>query len=132
MEAQQLLNVDFVSAHEQLRTNVNAFWGPESAPFRYMTSKWGGESSVEMLSNPDDSYQTPPVVGSLQWDHPQGVHLPGETMAKEAGATCLSARSWNSLSSVRADVVHLNLSDTRTDASDLKRTKPSGTSAHKR
>ena len=33
---------------------------------------------------------------------------------------------------VRADVVHLNLSDTRTDASDLKRTKPSGTSAHKR
>ena len=31
---------------------------------------------------------------------------------------------------VRADVVHLNLSDTRTDASDLKRMKPSGTSAH--
>ena len=34
--------------------------------------------------------------------------------------------------SYRADVVHLNLSDTRTDASDLKRTKPLGTSAHKR
>ena len=33
---------------------------------------------------------------------------------------------------VRANVVHLNLSDMRTDASDLKRTKPSGTSAHGR
>ena len=33
---------------------------------------------------------------------------------------------------VRANVVHLNLSDTRTDGSDLKRTKPLGTSAHKR
>ena len=43
-----MLNVDFVLAHEQLRTNVNAFWGPESAPFRYTTSKWGRESSVEM------------------------------------------------------------------------------------
>ena len=38
----------------------------------------------------------------------------------------------NEIEIFRADVVHLNLSDTRTDASDLKRTKPSGTSAHKR
>ena len=102
MEAQRLLNVDFVSAHEQLRTNVNAFWGPESAPFRYTTSKWGKESSVEMSSDSDDSYQTPPVVGSSQWDHPQGVHLQGETMAKGAGVTCRSARSWSSLSSIQS------------------------------
>ena len=74
MEAQWLLNVDFASAHEQLRTNINTFWGPESAPFRYTTSKWGRESSVEMSSDSDDSYQTPPVMGSLQWDHRQAVH----------------------------------------------------------
>ena len=98
MEAQHLLNVDFVSAHEQLRTNVNTFWGPESAPFRYTTSKWGRESSAEMLSDSDDSYQTPPVVGSSQWDHQQGVHPQGETTAKEAGDTCRSVKSWKSLS----------------------------------
>ena len=82
MEAQRLLNVDFVSAHEQLRTNVNAFWGPESAPFRYTTSKWGRESSVEVSSDSDDAYQTPPVVGSSQWDRPQEVHPHEETTAK--------------------------------------------------
>ena len=102
MEAQRLLNVDFVSAHEQLRTNVNAFWGPESAPFRYTTSKWGRESSVEVSSDSDDSYQTPPVVGSSQWVHPQGVHPQGETTAKEAGDTCQSAKSWKSLSSIQS------------------------------
>ena len=58
MEAQQLLNVNFVSAHEQLRTNVNAFWGPEQALFSYMTSKWGRESSVEMSSDSDNSCQS--------------------------------------------------------------------------
>ena len=102
MEAQRLLNVDFVSAHEQLRTNVNAFWGPESAPFCYTTSKWGRESSVEMSSDSDDSYQTPPVVGSLPWIHPRGVHPQGETTAEEAGDTCRLVKSWNSLSSIRS------------------------------
>ena len=62
MEAQQLLNVNFVSAQEQLRTNVNAFWGPKQASFTYTTSKWGRESSVEMLSDSDNSYQTPGFV----------------------------------------------------------------------
>ena len=102
MEAQRLLNVDFVSAHEQLRTNVNAFWGLESAPFRYTTSKWGRESSVEMSSDSDDSYQTPPVVGSSQWDHPQGVHPLGETTAKVAGVISRSVKSWKSLSSIQS------------------------------
>ena len=102
MEAQRLLRVDFVSAHEQLRTNVNAFWGPESAPFCYTMSKWGRESSVEMSSDSDDSYQTPPIMGSLQWDHQQGVHPQGEIMAEEAGVTCWSAKSWKSLSSIQS------------------------------
>ena len=97
MEAQRLLNVDFVLAHEQLRTNVNAFWGPEQAPFTYTTSKWGGESSVEMSSNSDDSYQTPPVVGLSQWDH-----LQGEPTLEEAGEICWSQKSWKSLSSIRS------------------------------
>ena len=82
MEAQRLLNVDFVLAHKQLRTNVNAFWGPESALFHYTMSKWGRESSVEMSSDSDDSYQTPLIVGSSQWDHRQGVHLQGETTVR--------------------------------------------------
>ena len=56
MEVQRLLNVDFVLAHEQLQTNVNAFWGPEQALFTYTTSKWGRESLVEMLSDSDDSH----------------------------------------------------------------------------
>ena len=67
-----------------------------------MTSKWGRESSVEMSSDSDDSYQTPPVVGSLQWDHPQGVHQHGETTAKEVGVTCRSAKSWKSLSLIQS------------------------------
>ena len=97
MEAQQLMNVDFVLAHEQLQTNVNAFWGPEQAPFTDMTSKWGRESSVEMSSDSDDSYQTPPIVGSLQWDQ-----LQGELLAKEAGETLQSPKSWHSLSSIQS------------------------------
>ena len=95
MEAQWLLNIDFVSAHEQLQTNINAFWGPEQAPFAYMTSKWGRESSVEMLSDSDNSYQTPPVVGSSQWDQ-----LRGEPTSEEAGETFWSPKSWRSLSSI--------------------------------
>ena len=102
MEAQRLLNVDFVSAHEQLWTNVNAFWGPESAPFRYTTSKWGRESSVEVSSGSDDAYQTPPVAGSSQWDHPQEVHPLEETMAKVVGGTCRLVKSWSSLSSIQS------------------------------
>ena len=67
------MNTDFVLAHEQLQTNINSFWGPKQPPFTYMTSKWGRESSVEVSSNSDDSYQTPPVVGLSQWDqHPEG------------------------------------------------------------
>ena len=65
MEAQRQLNVNFMLTHEQLRTNVNAFWGPKQAPFAYTTSKWGRESSVEMSSDSDNSYHTPPVVGLL-------------------------------------------------------------------
>ena len=45
---------------------ILGFWGPERAPFTYMTSKWGRESSCEVLSDSDNSsYQTPSVVGSL-------------------------------------------------------------------
>ena len=97
-----MLNVNFVSAHEQLRTNVNTFWGPESAPFHYTTSKWGRESSVEMSSDSDNSYQTPPVVGSSQWDQLQEVHQQEETTAKEVGVTCQSVKSWNSLSLIQS------------------------------
>ena len=89
------MNVDFVSAHEQLRTNVNTFWGPKQAPFTYMTSKWGRESSVEMSSDSDDSYQTPPV--SLQWDQ-----LQEELSTEGAGETLWSQKSWPSLSSIRS------------------------------
>ena len=62
-----MLNVNFVLAHEQLRSNANAFWDPEQALFTYTASKWGKESSVEMSSDSDDSYQTPLIVGLLQW-----------------------------------------------------------------
>ena len=84
-----------MSAHEQLQTNVNTFWGPEQAPFRYTMSKWGRESSVEMLSDSDDSYQTPPIMGSSQWDQ-----LRGEPNSEEAGEICRSPKSWKSLSSI--------------------------------
>ena len=97
MGAQRLLNVDFMLAHEQLRTNVNAFWGPKQAPFAYTTSKWGRESSVEMLSDSDDSYQTPPIVGLSQWDQ-----LRGKPTSEEAGEICQSPKSWKSLSSIRS------------------------------
>ena len=95
MEAQRLLNVNFVLAHEQLRTNVNTFWGPENALFRYTTSKWGRESSVEMSSDSDNSYQTPSVMGLSQWDQ-----LRGETTSEEVGGICWSVKSWKSLSSI--------------------------------
>ena len=97
MEAQRLLNVDFVSAHEQLRTNVNAFWGPEQAPFTYTMSKWGRESSVEMSSDSDDSYQTPPIVGSSQWDQLQKVQW-----SRGDGETSLSMKRQHSLSSIQS------------------------------
>ena len=97
MEAQQLLNVNFVSAHKQLQNNVNAFWGPEQAPFTYTTSKWGRESSVEMLSDSDDSYQTPPVMGSLQWDQLQEVQL-----SKGDGAMSQLKKRWSSLSLIQS------------------------------
>ena len=93
MEAQRLLNVDFVLAHKQLRTNINAFWGPKQAPFAYTTSKWGRESSMSSIS--DNSYQTPPVVGSSQWHQ-----LRGEPTSEEAGETLQSLKSWRSLSSI--------------------------------
>ena len=97
MEAQRLLNVDFVSAHEQLRTNVNTFWGPEQALFAYTMSKWGRESSVEMSSDSDNFYQTPSVMGSLQWDQLQeGLPL------GEAEETFWSPKSWKSLSSIQS------------------------------
>ena len=87
----------FVSAHKQLRTNVNAFWGPEQAPFTYTMSKWGRESSVEMLSDSDDSYQTPPIVGSSQWDQLQKVQW-----SRGDGETSLSMKRQHSLSSIRS------------------------------
>ena len=62
-----------------------------------MMSKWGRESSVEMLSDSDNSYQTPPVVGSLQWDQ-----LQGEPTSEEAGEICWSLKSWKSLSSIQS------------------------------
>ena len=65
------MNVDFLLAHEQLQTNINTFWGPEQAPFTYTTSKWGRESSAEVSSDSDNSYQTPPIMGSSLWDQHQ-------------------------------------------------------------
>ena len=96
-DTQQLLNVDFVLAHEQLQTNVNAFWGPEQAPFAYRTSKWGRESSVEMSSDSDNSYQTPPVMGSSQWDQLQEVQSSGED-----GEMSLSMKKQHSLSLIQS------------------------------
>ena len=91
------MNVDFVLAHEQLQTNVNAFWGPEQAPFAYTTSKWGRESSAEMSSDSDNSYQTPPIVGSSQQElHPEG------SSTREDGETLLSLRKLLSLSSIQS------------------------------
>ena len=97
MEAQRLLNVNFVSAHEQLQTNINAFWGPEQALFAYTTSKWDRESSVEVLSDSDNSYQTPPVVGSSRWEQLQEVPLSGE-----AGETSQLKKRQSSLSSIQS------------------------------
>jgi hypothetical protein len=92
------MNVDFVSAHEQLCNNVNAFWGPEQAPFSYTTSKWGRESSVELSSDSDDSYQTPPMVkGSSRWDQFQE-----DQSSRGDGEKSLLKRSMPSLSSLRS------------------------------
>ena len=85
MEAQRLMNVDFVLAHEQLRTNINTFWGPEQTPFAYTTSKWGRESSAEMSSDSDDSYQTPPIMGLLQWEQLQEVCSLGGAVLRTPG-----------------------------------------------
>ena len=66
MDLQRQMNIDFVMEHEKLYQNVNAFWGPKSAPFTYTTSKWGRESSCEVLLDSDDSsYQTLSIVGLL-------------------------------------------------------------------
>ena len=81
------MNIDFVAEHEKLCCNINAFWGPENTPFTYMTSKWGEESSREVSSDSDDSYQTPPLVGLSQWDQLQEVQS-----SREDGETLLSPR----------------------------------------
>ena len=91
------MNVNFMVAQEQPQTNINTFWGPEQAPFTYTTSKWGRESSAEVSSNSDNSYQTPPVVGSLRQGQLQEVPL-----SEEAGGTLQSPKSWRSLSSIQS------------------------------
>jgi hypothetical protein len=93
------MNVDFVTEHEKLRQNVNAFWGPDSAPFSYTTSKWGRESSCEVSSDSDDSsYQTPPMVeGSSGLVHSQEVQS-----SRRDGEKTLLRRSTPSLSSLRS------------------------------
>ena len=62
-----------------------------------MTSKWGRETLVEVLSDSDDSYQTPPLVGSLQWGQHQGDRLP-----REDGEILLFKRSNLLLSSLQS------------------------------
>src|ERR1700728_2037939 len=110
MEAQRLMNVNFMLAHEQLRNNVNSFWGPEQAPFTYTTSKWGRESSVELSSDSDDSYQTPPVVGLSEWDQ-----LQEDQSSRGDGEKTLHKKSMPSLSSLRSQpLVPLSGGPTRT------------------
>ena len=53
MARQRELNLGFVFEHEKLRRNTNAYWGPEMAPFTYMTSHWGVESSREGSPDPN-------------------------------------------------------------------------------
>ena len=86
-----------MSAHEQLWTNVNTFWGPEQVPFAYTTSKWGRESSVEMSSDSNNSYQTPPIMGSSRWEQLQEVPLSGE-----AGETSQLKKRRSSLSLIQS------------------------------
>ena len=65
MERQRVLNLGFVTEHEKLRCNTNAFWGLEMAPFTYTSSCWGVESSRE--GSPDSnvgSYQPVPTTES--------------------------------------------------------------------
>ena len=59
MDLQREMNVDLVMEHEKLCHNVNAFWGPEQAPFTYMTSKWGEASSWEISLDSDDDLSDP-------------------------------------------------------------------------
>ena len=63
MERQRVLNLGFVTEHEKLRWNTNAFWGPEMAPFTYTSSHWGVDSSREGSpdSNIGSSYQPAPI-----------------------------------------------------------------------
>src|SRR6202020_1684108 len=64
MERQRVLNLGFVTEHEKLRRNTNAFWGPEMAPFTYTSSHWGVDSSREGSpdSNIGSSYQPAPTT----------------------------------------------------------------------
>ena len=66
MERQRVLNLGFVTEHEKLRRNTNAFWGPEMAPFTYTSSCWGVDSSREGSpdSNIGSSYQPAPTMDS--------------------------------------------------------------------
>ena len=66
MERQRVLNLGFVTEHEKLCRNTNAFWGPEMAPFVYTSSHWGVDSSREGLpdSNIGSSYQPAPTTDS--------------------------------------------------------------------
>ena len=95
MDLQRQMNIDFVVEHKKLHHNIDAFWGPENIPFSYMTSKWGEESSREVLSDSDNSYQTPPLMDSSQWDQLQEVQL-----LRGDGETSLSPRRQLSLSSL--------------------------------
>ena len=64
MERQRVLNLGFVTEHEKLCRNTNSFWGLETAPFVYTSSRWGVESSREGTpdSNTGSSYQLPPTT----------------------------------------------------------------------
>ena len=93
MDLQRQMNIDFVVEHKKLHHNIDAFWGPENIPFSYMTSKWGEESSREVLSDSDNSYQTSPLMDSSEWDQLQEVQL-----LRGDGETSLSPRRQLSLS----------------------------------
>ena len=63
----------------------------------YTTSKWDRESSVEVSSDSDNSYQTPPIMGLSQWDRHQG-----DQSSREDGEISLSLRTKLSLSSLQS------------------------------
>ena len=56
----------FVTEHEKLHRSTNSFWGPETAPFVYTSSRWGVGSSRKGTpdSNIGSSYQPPPTTTS--------------------------------------------------------------------